>query len=95
MKNLRPSAVLFTILVAASCVSHPNRPDAPMCGHLGDCHDGRGDFNEDPRLLLCTTPDGYSYYQNYIGRLELRIRQLERRCGQKEERVTGATERAI
>jgi hypothetical protein len=71
--------VLCTILIGASCVSNTRRPDAPMCGPTGDCHNNQGDFQEDPRILLCTNPYGYSLLEDYIDKLELRIRQLERR----------------
>ena len=83
MKNFGTYVVLFTTLTVASCVSKPSRPDAPMCGPSGDCQDSRGEHQEDPRLLLCTTPLGYSSYEDYIDRLELRIRELERRCKSK------------
>lgn len=77
--NLKTFAVLFMSLIALSgCVSNPKRPDAPMCGHLGDCINGSGEFQTDPRLLLCTDPIGYALYEDYIDQLELRIRQLER-----------------
>lgn len=78
--NLKTFAVLCTILIGASCVSNPRRPDSPMCGAGGDCNDSRGAFNEDPRLLLCTTPLGYSRLEDYVDKLELRVRQLERQC---------------
>lgn len=83
MKNYGTYAALFIILTAASCVSKPQRPDSPLCGPSGDCRDSRGEHQEDPRLLLCTTPLGYSSYEDYIDRLELRIRELERRCKSK------------
>ena len=51
-----------------------------MCGYQGDCIDARGEFKEDPRLLLCTNPIGYSAYENYIDELEQRVIRLERRC---------------
>ena len=79
MQSLKTYVSLFTLLIVVSCVSGSNRPDAAMCGSLGDCHDSRGDFQEDPRLLLCTNPFGYSLLENYIDKLELRIRELERR----------------
>lgn len=82
--NFATFAALFILLIGASCVSKPNRPDAPMCGASGDCTDSRGEFQEDPRLLLCTNPLGYSSYEDYIDRLELRIRQLERNCKNKK-----------
>ena len=50
-----------------------------MCGSGGDCRDSRGEFQEDPRLLLCTNPFGYSLLENYIDKLELRVKELERR----------------
>lgn len=81
MQNLKTFVVLFTTLITINgCVSKPHRPDAPMCGSTGDCRDSRGEHQEDPRLLLCTTPLGYSSYEDYIDRLELRIRELERTC---------------
>jgi hypothetical protein len=80
MKNLKICAIPFIFLITSSCVSRPGRPDAPMCGSSGDCIDSRGETQEDPRLLLCTTPFGYSNYEDYIDRLELRVRELERRC---------------
>lgn len=78
--SLKTCAALFMSLIAVSCVSKPHRPDAPLCGSSGDCRDSRGEFQEDARLLLCTTPFGYSSYEDYIDRLELRIRELERTC---------------
>lgn len=84
MKNFAIYVVLFTTLITgSSCVSKPQRPDSPLCGSGGDCRDSRGEHQEDPRLLLCTTPLGYSSYEDYIDRLELRIRELERRCKSK------------
>jgi hypothetical protein len=56
-----------------------------MCGHLGDCINGSGEFQTDPRLLLCTDPSGYALYEDYIDRLELRIRELERGQGKEGE----------
>jgi len=79
MLNIGICVVLSTIF-AVSCVSNPKRPDAPMCGSGGDCVSSIGEHQEDPRLLLCTTPLGYSSYEDYIDRLELRVRELERRC---------------
>ena len=69
--------VIFVIL--SSCVSRSGRPDSPLCGNTGDCQDSRGQFQEDARLLLCTNPLGYSNLEDYIDKLELRIRELERR----------------
>lgn len=81
MKNFAIYGALFiTLIIGNGCVSKPHRPDAPLCGYGGDCIDARGEHREDPRLLLCTTPLGYSAYEDYIDRLELRIRELERRC---------------
>jgi hypothetical protein len=78
--SLKIFAALFMSLIINGCVSRPHRPDAPMCDHAGACINAAGEFNEDPRLLLCTNGDGYSAYEDYIDRLELRIRNLERRC---------------
>ena len=78
--SLKICAALFITLTLTSCVSSSHRPNAPMCGSSGDCRDSRGEFQEDPRLLLCTNPFGYSLLEDYIDRLEMRIRQLERRC---------------
>lgn len=84
--NLKTFAVLFMSLIALSgCVSSPKRPDASMCGHLGDCLNGSGEFQTDPRLLLCTDPTGYALYEDYIDSLELRIRQLERSTREAKE----------
>ena len=80
MKNCEISVALFMILTISSCVSRPQRPDAPLCGSDGSCIDSRGEHQEDSRLLICTTPLGYSSYEDYIDRLELRVRELERRC---------------
>jgi hypothetical protein len=77
--SLKIFVVLCTTLILASCVSGSHRPNAPLCGSSGDCRDSRGEFQEDPRLLLCTTPFGYSLLEDYIDKLELRIRELERR----------------
>lgn len=79
MWNFAIYAVLFTILTT-SCVSRPNRPDAPLCGPDGSCRDSRGEYQEDARLLICTSPAGYANYEDYIDRLELKIREMERRC---------------
>lgn len=69
-----------TLLVGISgCVSKPHRPDSALCGSAGDCQDSRGQFQEDARLLLCTNPLGYSNLEDYIDKLEIRIRELERR----------------
>lgn len=68
----------MSLIALSGCVSNPKRPDAPICGHLGDCLNGSGEFQTDPRLLLCTDPRGYALYEDYIDSLELRIRQLER-----------------
>lgn len=68
------------ILIGASCVTHPKRPDAPLCGPSGDCVDSQGEHQEEVRTLLCTTPRGYSDLEDYIDKLELRIITLERRC---------------
>ena len=78
--SLKIFVALFTILIGISCVSHPRRPDSPLCGPSGDCRDSTGEHQEDPRLLLCTTPQGYSALEDYIDKLELRVRTLERRC---------------
>jgi hypothetical protein len=81
MRNLRTYAALFMILgLVSSCVSNSRRPDAALCGHLGDCQNAAGEFQVDPRTLLCTDVSGYAAYEDYIDKLELRIRQLERRC---------------
>lgn len=69
--------------LAASCVSKPNRPDSPICLHNSDgwmCTDSRGDFPETEANLICSTIDGYSNVSKYVDALELKIRQLERRC---------------
>ena len=84
MRSLRIFDALFITLIGVSCVSNPRRPDAPLCGPNGDCRDSRGEYQEDPRLFLCTTPRGYSELESYIDNLELRIKTLERRCGIKE-----------
>lgn len=81
MKSTRIYVALFTILIGISgCESMPHRPDAAMCGSSGDCVNSAGEFQVDPRILLCTDPHGYGAYEDYIDRLELRIRELERRC---------------
>jgi len=78
--NLKTFAAIFTLFLAISgCVSKPHRPDASMCGATGDCINSQGEYHEDPRLLLCTDPFSYSLLQDYIDKLELRIRELERR----------------
>lgn len=82
--SLKVFVVLFMILIGVSCVSHPHRPDAPLCGPSGDCVDASGEHQEDQRTLLCTTPQGYSSLETYIDKLELRVRTLERRCKIKE-----------
>lgn len=74
------------IFLGTSCVSKPNRPDAPLClfnstGWI--CTDRRGDFPETESNLMATTIDGYSSLERYIDVLELRIRKLERSCGGK------------
>jgi hypothetical protein len=51
-----------------------------MCGSAGDCIEGDTETMENTATLLCTTPPGYSKYEDYIDGLELRIRELERRC---------------
>lgn len=84
MRSLKTFAALSMILIGASCVSHPHRPDSALCGANGDCRDSRGEYQEDARLLLCTTPQGYSALEDYIDKLELRVRTLERRCKVKE-----------
>ena len=84
MRREMKFVVYFTILLAASgCVSKPSRPDAPLCLHNSNgwaCTDGRGDFSETENNLVCSTLDGYSSLERYIDALELRVRQLERRC---------------
>ena len=78
--NLKTFAATCTLLVGISgCVSKPNRPDSALCGSTGAWQDSRGQFQEDARLLLCTNPLGYSNLEDYIDKLELRIRELERR----------------
>jgi hypothetical protein len=75
--------VLFTILLGTSCVSKPNRPDSPLCLYNSDgwvCTDSNSDFPETENNLICSTLTGYSSLERYIDALELRIRQLERRC---------------
>lgn len=86
--NLKTYVVLCTTLIALSgCISNPKRPDGPLCGHLGDCINGSGEFQADPRLLLCTDPAGYALYEDYIDSLELRIRQLERSIKEKNQEL--------
>jgi hypothetical protein len=92
--NLKTFAVLFTILIAVSCVSSRHRPDAPLCGSSGECHDSRGEHREDTRTLLCTSPLGYAAYEDYIDKLELRVRELERRC-KKEEGIARETNEPV
>lgn len=76
--------VCFTILHAVSgCVSKPSRPDSALCLHNSTgwvCSDSRGDFPEVEANLICSNLDGYSSLERYIDALELRVRQLERRC---------------
>ena len=76
--------ILLLLGVACACISNPRRPDASLCGHLGDCLNGSGEFQTDPRLLLCTDTAGYALYEDYIDSLELRIRNLERTCKQEK-----------
>jgi hypothetical protein len=83
MRKEMKFVVFFTMFLASSCVSRPNRPDAPLCLFNSDgwvCTDARGDFPEPESNLICSTIDGYSSLERYIDELELRIRQLERRC---------------
>lgn len=88
MKSLKICVVLCTTLIVLSaCVSNLRRPDAPVCGHLGDCINGSGEFQTDPRLLLCTDPAGYALYEDYIDSLELRIRQLERSIKEQNQEL--------
>lgn len=82
--KLKKFVVLFTILIVSGCVSNPRRPNSPLCGSGGDCISSEGDTMENPATLLCTTPNGYSKYEDYIDGLELRIRELERRCKVQE-----------
>lgn len=79
-------AVCFTIFLGSSCVSKPNRPDSPVCLHNSDgwvCTDSRGDFREQENNLVCSTISGYSALERYVDNLEVKIRKLERNCGQK------------
>lgn len=74
------------IFLGNSCVSKPHRPDSPICLRNSNswvCTDSRGDYEEQESNLICTSIDGYSDLERYVDALELRIRQLERRCGQK------------
>jgi hypothetical protein len=83
MKTETLCAVFFTTFLAASCVSKPNRPDSAICLHNSDgwvCTDSRGDFPETENNLICSTIDGYSNLSKYVDALELKIRELERRC---------------
>ena len=81
MKNCVTCVLLFIgLIIASGCVSNPKRPEAALCDSQGNCIDSRGEFKDDPRLLLCTNPTGYSLIENYIDQLELRIRKLERNC---------------
>jgi hypothetical protein len=76
-------AGFFTIFLATSCVTKPNRPDSPICLHNSTgwvCTDSRGDFPETENNLICSTIDGYSSLSSYVEFLELKIRKLERRC---------------
>ena len=70
----------LSLIALSSCVSRPQRPDAPLCGSEGDCVNSSGEFTIDPRVLICTDPTGYAQYEDYIDRLELRVGELERRC---------------
>jgi hypothetical protein len=83
MKNAALYAILFISFIACSCIRKPHRPDAPLCTvdeiH-GECTDARGDFFLDHAHLLCTSLEGYSTLERYIDELELRVKQLERRC---------------
>jgi|694.fasta_scaffold55836_10 hypothetical protein len=75
--------VIFTLFLSVSCVSKPNRPDAPLCLRNTDawmCTDSSGDFEQEEDELICTDFAGYADLEGYIDSLELRIRKLERRC---------------
>lgn len=80
MQNLKTFAILFIIFAGNSCVTRPHRPDAPMCGASGDCINGSGEFQVDPRILICSDPRGYALYEDYIDGLELEIKRLRRTC---------------
>ena len=76
-------AACCLIYLGTSCVSKPDRPDAPICLHNSDgwvCTDSRGDFKEQENNLVCTSIAGYSSLEKYIDVLELKIRQFERTC---------------
>jgi hypothetical protein len=76
-------AVFFMICISCSCIQKPGRPDAPLCtvtSENGECTDVRGDFVLDHAQLLCTSVDGYSTLERYVDQLELKVRDLERRC---------------
>lgn len=79
-------AVCFTIFLGGSCVSKPNRPDSPICIRNSDswvCTDSRGDFQEQESNLICSTIAGYGQLERYVDSIELRLRRLERNCGEK------------
>ena len=80
--NYKLKISLIITLLLASCRTPDGiyRPTAPLCtieGDTAECTDGRGDFEVDPRELLCTTNDGYKILESYIDTLELEIKSLK------------------